>query len=221
MKINKIKMPKKIDRINLLILLSVLSSGTLLIANLSATKLWSFFGIAVDGGIVIFPLSYVLGDVIIEFYGDKRSRKVTYASFFLNVLASITFFIAISLPAHPEWTGQAAFEAILGGTPRIILASLTAYLISQLLNIYFFEKIRQKTDGKYLLVRTIGSSIIARLFDVLIFDFIAFFGILPVSDFVGQVVFAYFAGMVLELVLSPLTVISINFFRKRLDSTRE
>lgn len=212
------KIMKKIDKTNLLILLSILSAGTLLIANLSATKLCNFFGIAVDGGIVIFPLAYVLGDIVMEFYGQEKSRKITYASFFINVLASFTFFIVSILPSHPEWDGQAAFEAILGSTPRIILASLTAYLVSQLLNIYIFEKIRHKTNGKYLLLRTVGSSIVARLFDVIIFDLIAFFGILPVSDFIHQVIFAYFAGMLLEIVLSPLTVLCVSFFRKRLSN---
>ena len=210
------KIFKKIDKNNLLIFLSVLSAGTLLIANFSAAKLWSFFGVAVDGGLIIFPLSYVLGDLVMEFYGRKTARTITFASFLINLIATITLMLVSILPPHAEWGGQLAFTSIFTAVPRIVLASLSAYIVSQLANIYFFEKIKAKTGGKYLLARTIGSSFVARFLDILIFDIIAFFGVIPFTDFVGQVIFAYFSGMLLEIILSPFTILSVKFFRPRL-----
>lgn len=197
-------------KLKLLIFLSILSAGTLVISNLSAVKLWDFFGLAVDGGIMIFPLSYVLGDLIMEIFGLKTSRTIIFASFFLNLLAVLVLTGVSLLPPHPGWEHQSAFALIHGFAPRIVAGSLVAYLASQLLNNLIFARIKRATGERRLYLRTIGSSLIARLVDLLIFETIAFLGILPFSDFVGQVVLAYFAGFALELVLTPLTYLAVK-----------
>lgn len=116
----------------LLIYFSAILASTLLISNLSAVKLWNFFGIAVDGGIVLFPLTYILGDLIVEFYGKKIAKDVIFAGFTVNIIAVIAFYIVILLPPFDGWNMQEAFASVLGFTPRIILASLIAYVCSGL-----------------------------------------------------------------------------------------
>lgn len=193
-----------------LIYATALSSGILLISNLVATKLWDLFGVAVDGGIVIFPLSYILGDVIVEIFGQKSARNVIFAGFFLNILAVAIFMLVGILPPYAGWEGQEAYMQILGFVPRIVVGSLLAYIASQLLNNFVFEKIRAKTGKKHLFVRSIGSSLLARLVDSGIFETVAFFGVLSGKEFLAQAAFAYFAGMVFEVILTPLTYLVVG-----------
>ena len=151
--------PKNVAEIRktTLIYLTAISAGILLISNLAATKLWNMFGIAVDGGVVCFPISYVLGDILIEFYGKKTAKSVILSSLLLNILAALVFWVVCILP---PFTGtedmQSAIVSVLGLAPRIILGSLTAYLFSQFSNNYIFEKIKQKTGTKLFLVRVLS-----------------------------------------------------------------
>ena len=200
-------------RTKLLIYLSALNAGILLISNLSATKIWSLFGIPVDGGVIIFPLSYILGDVIVEFYGRKTSKHVVWASFILSTLATITFWIVGALPALDEGT-NAAFNTILGSVPRIVAGSLIAYVAAQLLNNYVFEKIKQKTGSKWLVVRSLGSSFAAHVVDTLLFDTIAFAGTMPFGDFINLTVFAFVLAVSFEAILQPLTYVAVAAVRK-------
>lgn len=134
-----------------LIYLTAISAGILLISNLAATKLWNMFGIAVDGGILCFPISYILGDIIIEFYGKKVAKSVIFSSLLLNILAALVFWAVCLLP---PFTGteemQNSIANVLGFAPRIIIGSLTAYFFSQFSNNFIFEKIKKKTGSKTL-----------------------------------------------------------------------
>ena len=163
-----------------LIYLTAISAGILLISNLAATKLWNMFGIAVDGGILCFPISYILGDIIIEFYGKKVAKSVIFSSLLLNILAALVF-----------------------------IGSLTAYFFSQFSNNFIFEKIKKKTGSKLFLVRALGSSIVAHFLDSLVFETIAFLGVLPFNDFLNQALFAYLLGLGLELILSPIELLIV------------
>lgn len=211
----------KIYKTNLLILFSAFSASVLLTANLSAGKLWSFFGLPVDGGIVIFPLSYIISDLVMEFFGKKTSKFIIYASFTINIIASLTFLIVSILPVFPGWEGQQSFEYVFNSAHRIIIASLIAFLISSIINVYVFEKIKQKLANKSILYRTLGSSFVARFFDIIIFETIAFLGVLPFTDFFQQIIFAYFAGIILEIALSPLTIFTNHFIKKYLKADNE
>ena len=115
-------------KMKLLIYFAAISAGTLLISNLSAVKLWNLFGIAVDGGVVLFPITYIMGDLIVEFYGKKIAKSIIFAGFFVNILAILVFYIVIALPAYDGWNMQEAYASVLGFTPRIIIGSLIAYL---------------------------------------------------------------------------------------------
>ena len=129
-------------KLRLLIYFATISASTLLISNLAAVKLWNFFGIAVDGGVVVFPITYIIGDLIVEFYGKKIAKNIILAGFFINILAIIVFYIVIALPPYEGWTMQAAMASVLGFTPRIIIGSLTAYVCSNFLNNYIFTRLK-------------------------------------------------------------------------------
>lgn len=133
-------------KLRLLIYFATISASTLLISNLAAVKLWNFFGIAVDGGVVVFPITYIIGDLIVEFYGKKIAKNIILAGFFINILAIIVFYIVIALPPYEGWTMQAAMASVLGFTPRIIIGSLTAYVCSNFLNNYIFTRLKSETD---------------------------------------------------------------------------
>lgn len=187
----------------ILAILALMSGVLLLASNLAATKLWNFCGIAVDAGILVFPLSYVVGDAIVEIYGAKLSKNVIWATTIVNLIVMLILWSAVYLPAFPGWEMQEEYAAIFGFAPRIALGSLTAYAASQLLNNLVFEKMRWRT-GRHLSWRTLGSSVVARLVDSAIFETVAFLGVLPIGDFLWQLWLAYTAGTVIEIVLTPL-----------------
>lgn len=183
-----------------------------MISNLVAVKLWDFFGIAVDGGIIVFPIIYILGDLIVEFYGNKIAKNIVLAGFLVNILAVFAFYIVILLPSYHGWEMQNAFVSILGFTPRIILGSLIAYVLSNILNIYIFSKLKESNSvfSKSFIARALGSSAFAHIIDSLIFETIAFLGVLPFNEFVIQAIFAYFIGLTFEVMLSPVEVLIMN-----------
>ena len=147
-------------RIRLLIYFSALSAGALLISNLSAIKLWNLGGIAVDGGIVLFPLTYILSDLTVELFGKSLSRTVIYAGFLINLIAVFVFYAVIALPAYPGWNMQEAYAAVLGFSPRIIFGSLAGYLSSNLLNNWLFIRMKNSDSAfsRSFIARALGSS---------------------------------------------------------------
>ncbi len=204
----------------LLIYFAVISACTLLISNLAAIKLWNFFGIPVDGGIVLFPLTYIIGDLIIEFYGKKVSNTIIFAGFFTNILAVIVFYIVIALPAYDGWNLQTSYASILGFAPRIILGSLLGYVTSNLLNNCIFTKLR-KGNGIFansFIARALGSSVFAHMIDSFVFETFAFIGILSFPEFLTQACFAYILGLGLEIIFSPIEIYIANRIRRNYDT---
>lgn len=203
-----------------LIYFVALSAGALLLSNLAAVKLWNFMGIAVDGGIIVFPLTYILGDLIVEFYGKQVAKNVIWASFLVNLLAVLVFYIVILLPAYEGWNLQEAYVSILGFTPRIILGSLTAYICSNLLNNYIFMRLKNGTSffSTNFIARALGSSTFAHMVDSFIFETIAFLGVLSLNEFILQAIFAYLLGMGFELILSPIEALIAKKFKVRLEN---
>lgn len=205
---------KDLKKLKVLIFLATLSAGILVISNIVAVKLWDLGGVSVDGGLLIFPLSYVLGDLMVELYGKKLANYVIYASFFLNVLAILVFVLVGLLPAYDGWGGQEAYNMILGFVPRIVIGSLAAYLVSGVLNNLVFEKIREKTGEKKLWLRFLGSSVLAKIADNIVFETIAFFGVLSVGEFFAQAGLAYAASLILEIILMPVSYFLVSKLRK-------
>lgn len=205
---------KNLQKIRVLVAMTALSVLVLVVANIVSVKLWDFAGIAVDGGIVIFPLSYILGDLMMEIYGKKMANYVVFLSFGMDVLVTLIILVVGCLPAYPGWGGQAAYEAILGFTPRIMLGSLVAYLVSELMNNVVFEKIKRVTGEGKLWLRLLGSSAVARVADTVIFETVAFFGVLSAGEFILQAGFAYVAGFALEIILTPVTYWLVGKLKK-------
>lgn len=189
----------------------------LLISNISATKGIKFGWIITDGGFVLFPLTYIIGDVMAEVYGMKAARPAILVGFVMALLASITFFLVQISPPTPDYPNQAAFEAVLGTVPRILLASVSGYLVGQFLNAYVVVKIKAITKEKHLWARLIGSTLVGEFADTLIFCSIAAgaIGIVGTSAFVNYVVVGYVYKCLLEVVLMPITYPVIKWVKKR------
>lgn len=205
-------------KLKYLIYFASFSTCALLISNIAAIKLWDFFGIAVDGGVIVFPLTYIIGDLIVEFYGKKVAKNVIFAGFLVNVIAMIVFYIVITLPAYEGWNMQDAYASVLGFVPRIIIGSLLAYVCSNLFNNYIFTKLK---NGKGIfassfIARALGSSAVAHAIDSGIFEIIAFLGVLSFHEFLAQACFAYVIGMGLELLLAPVEAYIANTLRGKM-----
>lgn len=188
--------------------------GILLISNVGATKLIQFGPIITDGGAFLFPLVYVIGDVMSEVYGWKATRRAIILGFGIAALASLTFYLVQLSPPAPGWDHQAAFEAILGFVPRIVLASICGFLVGQLLNSYVLVQIKQRTNEQHLWVRLIGSTVVGELADTIVFCTIAFYGVITGADFLNYVVTGYVYKTLLEVVLLPITYPTIAWVKR-------
>jgi uncharacterized integral membrane protein (TIGR00697 family) len=189
--------------------------GVLLISNIGATKLISFGPIITDGGAFLFPLTYIIGDILSEVYGLRAARKAILLGFVMSVIAAITFLLVQVSPPADGYENQAAFEAVLGFVPRIVLASISGYLVGQLLNAYVLVKIKQRTRERWLWVRLIGSTVVGEFADTLVFCTIAFYGIITGAEFVNYVIVGYLYKTLLEVVLLPITYPTIRWVKRR------
>jgi len=186
----------------------------LLLSNITSAKIITLSGISFDGGTILFPLAYLFGDILTEIYGLAQARRVIWLGFGANILMVLTFMIVGLLPPDPTWGLQNSYEAILGFVPRIVLGSLTAYLIGEFLNAIVLDKIKKKTDEKYFWLRAIGSTIIGQFFDTTIFLLIAFGGILP-WNLIGLIwVTNYIFKIGIEIVFLPLTYKIVKQLKK-------
>lgn len=195
-------------------LIIALFAAMLLISNLAATKLIAFGPIIVDGGAVLFPLIYIFGDVLTEVYGYKYARRAIWIGFTVMLLAVISFTIVRYLPSAPDYTAQASFEAVLGFFPRIVIASLAAYLIGSFLNSYVLARLKVITDGRQLWLRLIGSTFVGELFDTVVFALIAFGGILGFGDMVIFILVGWLFKTGVEVVLLPVTYRVVKYLKR-------
>ncbi len=193
------------------VILSSIMSIVLLASNLMAAKLWRLWDVPVDGGLLFFPASYVVGDMLVELYGEKKANFVAQLAVILNVAAMVALGIAVYLPPYPGWDGQDAYAYIFSFSARITLGSLAGFLLSQVTNNYAFLRIRRFQFGGQERVpddlmgyklRAIGSSLIGRLVDNIVFETISFLGILPLRDFGKQFIGAYLEGLVVEVIIA-------------------
>jgi uncharacterized integral membrane protein (TIGR00697 family) len=187
----------------------------LLISNIGATKLIVFGPIITDGGAFLFPMTYIIGDVLSEVYGLKAARKAILLGFSMSVLAALTFFVVQISPPADGYENQAAFEAVLGFVPRIVLASICGYLVGQLLNAYVLVKIKQRTKERKLWLRLIGSTVVGEFADTLVFCTIAFYGVITGAEFWNYVLVGYLYKTLLEVVLLPITYPTIRWVKRR------
>ena len=149
---------------------------TLITSNVIGSKLVRLGHFVLPAGILIFPLSYIIGDVLTEVYGYRFARRVIWLGFCCNLLAVVAIWAAGLWPAASVWPHQQAYEAILGYTPRLVAASFLAYLVGEFSNSFVLARLKILTRGRWLWTRTIGSTIVGQGFDSLIFVIVAFYG---------------------------------------------
>lgn len=180
-------------------------AAILLISNLAGTKLIAFGPIITDGGAILFPISYILGDVLTEIYGYKYARRAIWVGLGVMLLAVLCFTIVRYMPPAPEYADQASYEAVLGFFPRIVAASLAAFLTGSFLNSFVLAKLKIKTKGKKLWLRLIGSTVVGELCDTVVFAFVAFGGILQGMNMVTYILIGWIFKTVVEIVFLPIT----------------
>lgn len=188
-------------------ILVALFAAIFLISNITATKGVELGPLITDGAFFLFPISYVIGDVLAECFGLKATRRAIWTGFAVTVLAVASFYVAIWLPPASFYEGQAEFAAVLGLVPQIVLASLAGYLAGQLLNSYVLVAIKKRTGEKSLWARLIGSTVVGQFVDTLLFCIIAapVIGISTFGGLVNYVIVGFLWKTLIEIVLLPVT----------------
>lgn len=185
------------------ILVGIFCAG-LIISNIIASKTFEFFWITLPCGVIIFPLIYIVNDVLAECYGFKKARRAIYLGFFMNLIAVICYNVTMFLPAPAYFTGDGAFHTVLGSTLRLLVASFAAYLIGSLINAKLMVYLKGKYENK-LFFRCISSTFAGGGMDALIFITIGFLGTMPVSALLTMIVAQALFKTAYEVVVYPLT----------------
>ncbi|NVM57183.1 MAG: queuosine precursor transporter, partial [Desulfobacterales bacterium] len=165
--------------------------------------------------VIIFPISYIFGDVLTEVYGYRQARRVIWLGFICNLIAVIAIWVGQVLPAASFWDGQAAYERILGYTPRLLVASVLAYLVGEFANSFVLAKMKIATGGRWLWTRTIGSTLVGQGLDSLVFITLAFVGTIPLSGLASAIVAQWLAKSAYEAAVTPLTYGVVDFLKRQ------
>lgn len=188
--------------------------AVLLISNVASSKVLDLGPFTFDGGTILFPISYIFGDILTEVYGYRRSRRVIWTGFACAFLMSAVFYVVGKLPPAADWANQEAYNKILGLTPRIVLASLIAYFSGEFSNSYTLAKMKIMTSGKWLWTRTIGSTIVGEGVDTVLFVMIAFYGVFSNDLLIAVMISNYVFKVVFEVVLTPATYMTVAFLKR-------
>ena len=194
--------------------ISALFVTCLIISNIIAVKIGAFGSYFLPVAVILFPITYIIGDVLTEVYGFRAARRAIWTGFACNLLAVIAIYIAMKIPSAPFFENQKAFEQILGFTPRLLFASFVAYLVGQFANSVVLAKMKIKTAGKHLWMRTIGSTIVGEGLDSMIFITLAFYGVMPTAAIGGLIVTQWIFKSLFEVVLTPVTYAVIGYLKK-------
>ena len=190
-----------------------------LVSKLIAVKVIGFFNLFYfDAGTITFPFAYMLGDVLTEIWGYRTTRKIIFLTFFCNLVMVICTQIGVWLPS-PDYLDMTAesYNTVFNYVPRIVLGSLTGFLLGELSNSWIMERIKKKTDGKHLWVRTIGSSIIGYVFDTVPFVLIAFLGVLTTRDILLMIALQYLMKLAIEAFFgTPMAYAVISLLKKNM-----
>jgi len=207
----------------LLPLLSAAFVTSLIVSNLVAVKPMAIGPFVLPAAIIIFPLSYILGDILTEVYGYRRARQVIWIGFICNLLAAAVIGLSVGVTPAPFWTlggfnsaerAQQAYAAVFGLIPRILMASFAAYLVGELLNAYVLAKLKIAMQGRRLWVRTIGSTLVGQAADSAIFITIAFVGLVPPVALAAMAVTQWLAKSLYEAILTPLTYLVVGYLKR-------
>lgn len=194
-----------------------------LISNITAQKGVELGPLITDGAFFLFPISYVIGDVIAEVYGFKTARRAVFTGFGIAVVAVVSFYIAIWLPPAGFYDMQDTFAAVLGLLPRVVVASLTGYVVGQLLNAWVLQKMKDRFGRGNLWARLIGSTVVGEFADTLLFCSIAagVIGIATAGEFVNYVAVGFAWKTLMEVVLLPITYPTIAWVRRQEEQVQQ
>jgi uncharacterized integral membrane protein (TIGR00697 family) len=198
-----------------LLLVAGLFVATLVTSNIIAVKLAALGPFTVPAAIVIFPLAYLFGDVLTEVWGYATARMVIWTGFAANIVVVCFIAIAVAVPSSPAYPNGDAYSAILGMTPRIVIASLVAYLCGEFLNSFVLAKLKIATRGRMLWMRTIGSTLLGQGLDTVIFISIAFAGVLPFPVLRTVIRDQWILKVLYEIVATPLTYAVVTWLKRR------
>jgi len=200
----------------LFVILAAIFTVSLIVSNIIAGKLWQApFGIVLTCGVFLFPIVYIIGDVVPECYGLSVARKVIFLGFIMNLYAVIFFYLTIKAAYPPFFQGQDAFNVVLGFTPRLLVASFIAYLIGTNANAWVLVQVKKLTKTRFLWMRTITSTIVGEGLDSLVFILIAFYGILPNPALLPMVFFLSKLKTPYEIIATPLTYVVVGWVKKQ------
>lgn len=203
--------------VRLYVLLAALFIGALVTANLIASKIITIGGLVVPAGVLAYSITFSVTDVICEIWGKRATQAVVNAGFAVLLLSWVLVALAIQLPAAPFWQNQEAYAGVLGSANRIILASLVAYAISQSLDVWGFQRLKQLTGGRQLWLRNNTATMLSQTVDSAIFVTIAFYGVAPVLPIIGgQLVVKY----AIALIDTPVVYAGVWLVRARLRTTQ-
>jgi uncharacterized integral membrane protein (TIGR00697 family) len=196
-----------------LVIIAAVFITCLITANTIAVKVISLGPFFLPAAIVIFPLSYIFGDILTEVYGYRWARRVIWLGFFCNLIFVAFAWVGQVLPPAPFWEGQEAYESILGYTPRLLIASFLGYLVGEFANSFVLAKMKILTRGRWLWSRTIGSTIVGQGLDSLVFITLAFVG--TPSFMLIMILYHWLAKTVIEAIATPFTYAVVNFLKKK------
>ncbi len=209
------KQPSTRDFSPLYLMITCLFVACLLISNIIAGKIIIVFGFILPAAVILFPITYIFGDVLTEVYGYHRTRLVIWGGFLANLLMALTFTVTLYLPYPGFWKDQAAFQTVLGFTPRLVIASLTAYLFGEFSNSLVMSRLKLFCRGRLLWIRTISSTLVGQAFDTLIFITMAFVGIFSMPVLAGMILAQYVWKVSYEIIATPLTYLVVGWLKRR------
>lgn len=187
----------------------------LLISNIIAGKLISVYGMILPAAVILFPITYLFGDILTEVYGYRDTRLVIWIGFAANFLMAVVFLATVALPYPAFWKDQTAYATVLGFTPRLVIASLLAYLAGEFLNSTVLSKLKVVSKGRMLWLRTIGSTVVGQGVDTLIFIGIAFYGVMPLGVLGGMMLAQYVWKVLYETAVTPFTYLIVGWVKRR------
>ena len=192
--------------------------AVLLISNVAALKVFVLGPLVFDGGALIFPLSYIFGDVLTEVYGYSVSRRVIWHGLFWLVIFNLVMTLCVALPAEPSWQqkiGQQAYQSVLGISPRLALAGWLGFFWGEFCNSFVLAKLKVRTQGRYLALRTITSTILGQLVDTGLFCVVAFAGLLSAAALSNYILTGYLYKVAVEVIMTPITLATVRFLKRQ------
>ncbi|WP_300647741.1 queuosine precursor transporter [uncultured Bacteroides sp.] len=199
-------------------LLGILFNVCLIAANLLETKVIQVFGVTVTAGLLVFPVSYIINDCIAEVWGFRKARLIIWSGFAMNFFVVILGLIAVALPAAPFWEGSPHFNFVFGMAPRIVVASLAAFLVGSFLNAYVMSRMKVASGGRHFSARAIWSTVVGETADSLIFFPVAFGGIIAWQELLLMMGIQIVLKSMYEVIILPVTIRVVNVI-KRIDGS--